>query len=213
MIKGLKPSAKSVIEALPALWWRIHPHQHGGKGFNKASLGNARFSPIQDKTGTIIPTLYAASTVKVALMETVLHDAPSPSEGFILGMPDKAQEVRELTGFNNLEPLKLADFSAIGLKRLGLTRTNVIDSDKTHYPETRLLAQWVHEHCQQAQGIQWTSRQDDRGLAVVLFGDRIKLAKLQVSHPGKSIADDDVMHELLDLLDGLGAGLIFPANP
>lgn len=59
--------------ALPLLW-RVYPRRYGVDGFNGTSLGNARFSPLE-AAGAIVPTLYAGSTLDVALMETVWHDA------------------------------------------------------------------------------------------------------------------------------------------
>lgn len=39
---------------------RVHPSIYGPCEFNPTSLGNARFSPIRDRKGNVIPTIYAA---------------------------------------------------------------------------------------------------------------------------------------------------------
>jgi RES domain len=44
--------------------------------FNPSPAGNARFSPLVNAAGAVIPTLYAGTTLDCALMETVFHDVP-----------------------------------------------------------------------------------------------------------------------------------------
>jgi hypothetical protein len=55
---------------------RVHDVVYPVDSFNPSLLGNARFSPIRDSAGNVIPTLYAATTPQGALMETVFHDVP-----------------------------------------------------------------------------------------------------------------------------------------
>lgn len=208
LLMDLKPEAISTVTVAPSLWWRIYPQQHGALGFNANPGGNARFSPLLGSEGIVTPTLYAASTPQVALMETVLHDLPTPSNGYILTLPLASDETRHMACMVNVMPLILADFSALGLRRLGLTRTQVIDTHKPQYPQTRTLAQWVFTHCPQAQGIQWTSRQDDRGLAIVLFEPRLATNTLHVWQEGESITVEHLQSELYALLDALGVGLV-----
>lgn len=207
MHKALNPKAISICTAPSLTWWRVFNRAYGAKGFNGTPNGNARFSPLRDAHSKIIPTMYAASTVKVALMETVLHDIPTPSEGFILTMPPPSKEEREIAGLTFTQPINLADFSTLGLRRLSLTRAKCIDSDKASYANTRSLAEWVHLHHPDIQGIRWTSKQDDSGYAIVLFGDRIKPACIVESVAAKSITEADIQDELIDLLDVLGAGI------
>ena len=108
-----------------------------------------------------------------------------------------------------LEPVVLADFSAIGLRRIGLTKADVVDSGKSAYPDSREIAKQVYQSRQDIQGIQWTSRQDDRSSALVLFGSRIKRHSLSVWHEDQAIHDGMVLDELVALLDQLDAGLTF----
>jgi RES domain len=44
--------------------------------FNPSPARNARFSPLVNAAGPVIPTLYAGTTLDCALMETVFHDVP-----------------------------------------------------------------------------------------------------------------------------------------
>ena len=55
---------------------RVHDAAYAANLFNPSPTGNARFSPIRDEAGAVIPTLYAATTPRGALMETIFHDVP-----------------------------------------------------------------------------------------------------------------------------------------
>lgn len=55
---------------------RIHLNKYGSSQFNGDDRGNARFSPIYDVNGQIIPTMYAGITNECAMMETIFHDVP-----------------------------------------------------------------------------------------------------------------------------------------
>jgi len=56
--------------------YRVHETVYAVDEFNPSSKGNARFSPILDPSGNVIPTLYAATTPRGALMESVFRDVP-----------------------------------------------------------------------------------------------------------------------------------------
>jgi hypothetical protein len=191
------------------LWWRVYSKANAAHGFNPSSVGNARFSPLLDASGHTVPTLYLAQTPAAALMETVLHDCPAPSSGYILTLPPATDELRRMACLAVLEPLVLADFSAIGLRRLGLTKAQVVGSDKSGYPQSRELAQQVYALRPDIQGIQWNARQDDRASAIVLFEPRTKPSSLAIWHQNQPINDGMALDELIELLDQLDAGLVF----
>ena len=109
----------------------------------------------------------------------------------------------------NVQPLQVADFTALGLRKLGLKKSTVIETDKTHYPYSRSVAQWLYAKRPDLQGILWSSRQDDRGQAIMLFEPRLNATPLHVWHHGENIAHSPCMDVLADLLDALGAGVIF----
>jgi hypothetical protein len=60
------------LDATVVLWGnglefhRSHDAIYKGNGFNRSRKGNARFSPIRDSGGKIIPTLYAGVTLDCA---------------------------------------------------------------------------------------------------------------------------------------------------
>ncbi|MGY0576215.1 RES family NAD+ phosphorylase [Bradyrhizobium sp. RDM12] len=155
---------------------RIHPKVYGNNQFNPGPNGNARFSPIKALGGSNIPTLYGGTTFDCAAMETVFHDVP-----FVAGL--KTFDKQKLAGhaYSQVTPkrdLKLVDLSVPALKKLGIQRGQLIDTEKDGYPRTRNWAEAFHTACPHAEGLCWVSRQDDRALAIVIFGDRVAAADL-----------------------------------
>ena len=70
---------------------------------------------------------------------------------------------------------QLLDLSKVALRGLGIPPRQLIDTTKAHYPATRGWAEQVYAAHPHVQGFLWSSRQDDRALAVVLFGSRVNL--------------------------------------
>lgn len=114
---------------------RVHQDRYQPDQFNPGVHGNARFSPIQDDQGRAVPTLYGGTTVECALMEAVFHDVPhtagfkSFDKGKLAGQVHSAVQVSQ--------PLHLVDLSSVPLRKLGVTRKQLIDTEKDQYPATR----------------------------------------------------------------------------
>jgi RES domain len=68
--------------------------------------------------------------------------------------------------------LALIDLSAIPLRKLGISRKDLIECDGSQYPETRAWALALHDQYPNAEGLSWTSGQADPARALVLFEDR-----------------------------------------
>ena len=202
----LDPARISMIDLASPLLWRVYPRRYGTTGFNGGRLGNARFSPIE-VAGVLVPTLYAASTLDVALMETVWHDAPTPSHGFHLVLKE-ATEPRRVGSLKPSEALHLVDLTTVGLRRLGLARSDVVDSDQVNYPVTRQLSAWLYENKPEAQGICWISRQNDEGRAMVLFEPRLGSVTLAVDTEDQIFTDGPHLDALLNLAERMGASVI-----
>lgn len=202
---GLDPAALTTTRFGPRRLHRVHHQRFGALEFNATGRGHARFSPLRVSDGAsaqLIPTLYAATTIEVALMETALRDAPIPSRGYILRERDVAP--LRATGVELESRLLVIDFRAVALRKLGLTRAEVIDSGPDAYPQTRALAAWAHRCAPAAQGILWMSRQDDRDEALILFGDRIAEGALRAIDPDQVLTRGRIHAALLGLLDLLG---------
>lgn len=159
--------------------WRCHRFNpatghHPADAFNAGGRGDARFSPIVDGAGTVIPTMYAATEARTAIAEVVLHDLPSPSTGHIFD----ATHAMSPGEFNRVSSVKLpaltlVPFTSFGLQAVGLTVPELIGGNSDRYPSTRAWARWIHENMPAAQGLYWMSRRDDENGCILLFGDRI----------------------------------------
>lgn len=186
---------------------RVHQDLYKADQFNPGQKGNARFSPIRDAKGDLIPTLYAAATFEAAAMESVFHDV-SHAPGF------KHYDKRKLEGQVHSEVkvkrgLKLADLSSVPLRKLGVQRTQLIDTEKDQYPATRRWAEAIHAEHPNIQGLSWISRQDDSARAVMLFGDRIpKGALRQVGDSRSLLKDEQNYAQLLNLADRIGVDIV-----
>lgn len=186
---------------------RIHQDIYQGDQFNPGIKGNARFSPISDTKGVAIPTLYAAYTFDAALMESVFHDV-SHTPGYKHYDKNKLHRQVYSRVIAN-QNLTLADLSSVALRKLGVQRKQLIDTEKDCYPLTREWAQAIHGQHPDIQGLSWISRQDDSARAVMLFGDRIQLDTLQqVGASCGLLQEEKTYAELLDLAERIGADIV-----
>jgi len=186
---------------------RVHDLAFGGSEFNTSTKGNARFSPITDDAGALIPTLYAGTTLDCALMETIFHDVPFKA-GFKpfskLKMDGKVHSVLLPTA-----DLRLIDLSTVALHKLGVKRTQLIDTTKAHYPATRRWAQELYTQFPEAQGFLWTSRQDDQAHAVMLFGTRVAPSDIGWNGSSESLLlDGHAQPAVIDLATRIGVTLV-----
>jgi len=188
--------------------YRVHHERFHGIEFNPTRKGNARFSPIFSSTGDAVPTLYAGSTLFCALMETVFHDVPYKTGFKPLALTRLHQHI--LSTIILKKNLLLVDLGTVALHKLGIQRNQLIDTTKAHYPRTRRWAEAFHRQFPKAQGLRWTSRQEDHSQAVVLFGDRMKSNMLTAMQDSSPLLDDDgyPIRPVLDLAIRLGVTLV-----
>lgn len=187
--------------------WRSHrldpgTGRYAGDAFNASGGGDARFSPIVNSAGLVIPTMYAATEVRTALAEVLLHDAPSPSTGYVFDVT-KAVQPSEFNVVSKvkLPELKLVPLTSFSLQAVGLTVPELIGGNSDRYPSTRAWARWIHENMPDVQGLYWMSRRDDENGCMVLFGDRIPSGVvLETTEPL-----DVYRLELLETLEAMGA--------
>ena len=184
---------------------RVHSSKYKPEQFNPSSAGDARFSPLVATDNRVIATLYAGTTLDCALMETVFHDVPyAPG----LKTLSKSSHVngRVRSTIRSPRDLRLIDLSAIPLRKLGISRSGLIDTDASDYPVTRQWALAFYEQNPEAEGLIWTSRQADPERAIVLFADRIGSLHLEsVDWPQSlTLTDGSTCIEVLDLARRLG---------
>lgn len=197
-----------IILPVDSILHRVHLAHYGATAFNPGMHGNARFSPIRNAEGQPIPTLYAGATLACALMETVFHDVPHVP-GF--KSLDRARIIRQVHSILTLrQPLQLVDLASIPLRRLGISRRQLIDTEKDTYPLTRRWAEAIHTQCPSAQGLSWISRQDDSARALMLFGDRVEAGALVQSGASSPLLDEagTCCDAVLDLAERLGVCIV-----
>jgi hypothetical protein len=186
---------------------RVHRRIYEATTFNPSSRADARFSPIVDSRGAVVPALYAGSTFQCAAMESVFRDAP-----FTAGLKifPKSRLRGHVHSVLRLEAkLTLCDLSSIGLRKLGLRRSQLIDTERETYTDTRAWAQVIYTANPRIQGLRWVSRQDDRAYAAIFFGDRIPVNSLrQVGRSRGLLTDISAYLDLLRLATRVGVELI-----
>lgn len=157
--------------------WRCHEPRLGPREFNPG-LGQGRFHPLHDLvSGAPIGTLYGSDQVSGALSESVFRSVPVRGPGKLIRR--SALGSVRLSALVPSRDLLLADFSGSGLRRIGVHRSELIDCPAMHYGDTARWAEAIHRDAA-VDGLLWVSRQDDTALAIVLFGDRVDPADLDV---------------------------------
>lgn len=138
-----------------------------------------RFSPFIPEGSTHpLAVLYGAGDVDGAVYETVFHDVPVRG---VKRVPRAKLLHRVVLALAPRRDLSLVNLTSEGLRRLGLTRQQLIDSDARSYLGTAAWARALHSHPHHFDGLLWVSRQRDTSLALVLFGDRVEIDDLEVA--------------------------------
>jgi hypothetical protein len=146
----------------------------------------ARFRPVRAKSGSVVPTMYAADGVDPALSETIFHDLPVSA-----GPKHLPRSLLEPRGFARLRigrPLRLVQLRGYGLRRVGATHGELIETGPSHYPATTAWGQAAYDHATGFDGLLWMSRQYAGGIAVMLFGDRCEDVVEQLDEPPLPLA-------------------------
>lgn len=146
---------------------RCHPVTWGATEFNDAPAIR-RFRHFLTDDGRIVPTMYGSNGVGGALSETVFHDVPVRGPGRSVDVTRLRHWV--ISRIVPLRDLKLAALRGRGLRRLQVTRAELIESPAAEYEQTVPWGRAIWEHAARYDGLIWTSRQDDTAAAVMLFG-------------------------------------------
>jgi hypothetical protein len=129
---------------------RVHDAAYAASLFNPSPTGNARFSPIRDEAGSVIPTLYAATTPRGALMETIFHDVPYKAGFKRVSTSRMAGKLHSTLAFQ--VDFRLVDLSRVALRKLGVAPSHLIDTTKAHYSETRHWAEALYAQYPKGKG-------------------------------------------------------------
>lgn len=203
MAEGKNNPSPKLVTFRPQAIWRVHPARYRPAEFRSGTDGNARFSPIRNPEGAVIPTWYGARTVGCAMMETVLHDVPAPPSDYILDIERLRDADIRISRIRCRRALSLVDLSTKGLKRIGLQRRDIIDTPVEEYERCREWAIRLHTQTS-AQGLLWISRQDDSAQALVVFGDRVLESAFKVEIDRERIYEGENLDILLDLAAHVG---------
>jgi hypothetical protein len=157
---------------------RCHHIRFGATEFNPGLGLAGRFHPFADGESRKVPSLYAADNLDDALSETVFHDVPVRGPG--KGVTKLALQPMVVSTLACERELSLVQLYGFGLSRLGLSRAELIETASEEYERTAAWAQALHASDERIDGLLWVSRQNDASLALVLFGDRVARATLQV---------------------------------
>lgn len=207
MVKLPFDTSKASFKTLPAgtILHRVHKDIYASNGFNDSAAGNARFSPIHNSAG-VIPTMYAATTFEGALMETIFHDVPY-APGF------KPVDIAKLEGqlhaiLITRQELNMVDLGTKALKKAGVAHKDLIQSEKCDYDYSRGIAEQIHREVISAQGLYWTSRQDDDAKAAVFFADRIPAGVIDLNGYPEYLNNGEPFDAVTDLVEKIGALLV-----
>lgn len=204
------PLRYRTIKVAAANWYRVHPFDrasglYGPVTFNDSGCGNARFSPLHDPaTGVVIPTLYAASQIRGAIAEVLLHDVPEPSAGHLYDWERDRRSSLHLSTIA-LPELRLVNLTSTGLRAAGLLEAGLFESAASVYPGTRARALAVWKNMPDVQGLCWMSVRDNQSMVLMLFGDRVNPAAISSAASPTPIGSYQAT--VFALLDELGCGL------
>jgi hypothetical protein len=148
----------------------------------------ARFNPFPGAPAPNVPTLYAASSLTAAALESVFQDVEHvPSPKYARSRLNdwsysKLQTTRDLLLFELVNP-RLRQLKVPG-RAVSITETELVHTLPSEYPHTRTWAQFLHSNLPNLDGLLWRPRLGSHGRAFVLFGDRCKKGDLKaISSP------------------------------
>lgn len=164
---------------------RCHDSRFGATEFNPG-LGDGRFHPLRTAGGASIPTLYGSDRLEGAVSETVFHNVPIRGPRRRIRLP--ALRSLMLSTLAPRRDLQLAQLHGHGLRRLQISRRELVESEASRYAWTRRWAAAIYRSGEDIDGLMWVSRQHDTSFAFVLFGDRVARDALEVIEPPLPLA-------------------------
>jgi RES domain len=204
------PKAAGELDPLVTEWAagrpivRCHNARHGPAEFNRtASPG--RFRPVR-RRGRIVGTLYGSEDLAGAVSETVFHDLPVGTGPRFVRVEALEPVVASTLAARRV--LRLASLHGHGLRRLGATRAQLIDSEADRYAALAAWGQALHDCPAAPDGLVWRSRHFDDAYALLLFGDRVRRRELEVVEPPLPLAIGRGLERLMELAERAGITLV-----
>lgn len=150
---------------------RVHAAQFDGTAFNPCLGRPTRFAPIADRTGGCVASLYAGSTLRAAIFETIFHDIPAKAP--LRTVPKHEVTSRRHSILRTEAVLTLVELRAPDLAKWGLEHQELISAPADQYERTAPWAEAIHHQFAGVEGLVWTSNRCDPDSAYLFFGDRI----------------------------------------
>jgi hypothetical protein len=183
--------------------YRVHSNKRQVTVFNPEMGQPTRFAFFGSPR---VPVLYAAGAEEAAVAESLLHDVP------LSGRPLPAREYRDnvLGRFELMRDLHLASLHGLGLRRLKIANTDVIDVHGVGvYEET--VAWAAAAHSAGFDGLEWMSTKCNNSRAQVLFGDRVSTGDLRPDPSyGRAFLLSEHFNWLVDMCAPLGIEVLPP---
>ena len=151
-------------------------------------------------------TLYGSEDLAGAVSETVFHDLPVGAGPRFLRIEALAPMVAST--LSPLRALRLASLHGHGLRRLGATRAQLIDSEVDRYPELAAWGQALHDCPADPDGLVCRSRHYDDAYALLLFADRVRRRDLEVVEPPQPLSVGRGLERLMELAERAGITLV-----
>lgn len=152
--------------------FRVHSQRFEPAAFNPApppaGFGGGRFS----SPGGVPACLYAASTARTAVAESLLRRLPFDNAG-MRALSAVALQGRCLSELVLTTDLKVVVLHGDGLSRVGQD-TWLVHSGAHGYPSTRAWGAAIRGWMPSVAGLEWRPRNDDDGLAFCLYEDRAR---------------------------------------
>jgi hypothetical protein len=186
------PLLTATLEPNPDDLVRLHRRDRPALAFAIAAMGN-RFDPLAAPFAAT-RVLYADTTLEVAIAETILRWHGQIAMGTPIELSNEGQlRDRQVARFRPLRPLQVIDATGLGLQRIQRAveatialpqhvgvwgsrppplAEDVFQCPTNDYAVTQAWGAWFRSQCPDADGLQWISRQFNRGRCLVLFSDR-----------------------------------------
>lgn len=176
---------------------RCHDTRFGATEFNRTA-SEGRFRPVRSRR-RIVGTVYGAQDDAGAIAESVFRPVPV---GAAVRQVGRARLVPiMLSTLATSRPLRLASLHGNGLRRVGASHAQLIDSEADEYPALAAWGQALHDCPAMPDGIVWRSRHYDDSYAFVLFGDRVRRQELRVVEPPLPLAVGRGLERAMELAE------------
>jgi hypothetical protein len=186
----------------------VHAAAWNAESFNPGQGGGGRFHFILGKGGSKVPSLYAATSRRGAIAESVFHDVPIRPASFRAVSLHKLEH-RVLSRLRTRRDLQLVQLHHPGLGRLGLAPAEITATDPSEYPRTRRWAQAFHDYGSH-DGLVWISRLHNIDKAYTFFGDRVAPADLSPEGDPVPLSTAPGLDLVYELAEESGITIVHP---